>query len=58
MRVWTVRRLGVNTPAAYLHWGFIVISLPNLILIAGMVVVFVAALVLPFPRHDEGSESQ
>jgi hypothetical protein len=48
----------MNNPAAYLHWGFIVISVPNLILIAGMVVVFVAALVLPFPRHDDGGEPQ
>ena len=58
MRMWRLRRIGVNTPADYLHWGFILISVPNLILIGGMVVVFVAALLLPFPRHDEGSESE
>ena len=48
----------MNTPAAYLHWGFVVISVPNVILIGSMVVVFVAALLLPFPRHDGGSEGQ
>ena len=48
----------MNNPAAYLHWGFILISVPNLILIGGMVVLFVAALLLPFPRHDDHGEPQ
>jgi ABC-type polysaccharide/polyol phosphate export permease len=43
----------VNGPAPYLHWGFILISLPNLVLIAVMVVLFVAALIVPFP-HGAG----
>ena len=50
--------MGVNSPAAYLHWGFILISVPNLLLIGGMVVVFVAALLLPFPGHDDRGEAQ
>jgi hypothetical protein len=41
----------VDNPAGYLHLGFIVISLPNLALIAAMVVLFVVALVVPFPRE-------
>lgn len=41
----------MDSPAAYLHLGFIVISLPNLALIAAMVVVFVIALLVPFPRE-------
>jgi len=40
----------LDTPATYLHLGFIVISLPNLLLIAGMVLLFVVALILPFPH--------
>ena len=40
----------MDTPATYIHVGFIVISLPNLLLIAGMVVLFALALVLPFPH--------
>lgn len=40
----------VDTPAAYFHLGFIVISLPNLLLIAGMVVLFAVALFVPFPH--------
>jgi hypothetical protein len=39
----------VDNPAGYLHLGFIVISLPNLALIAAMVALFVIALVAPFP---------
>jgi hypothetical protein len=48
----------VDNPAAYLHLGFIVISLPNLALIVAMVLVFVIALLAPFPReggHGGGS---
>ena len=41
----------MDDPAQYLHLGFIVISLPNLALIGAMVLLFVLALVLPFPRH-------
>jgi hypothetical protein len=39
----------------YLHWGVIQISVTNAIIIAAMVLVFVLALVLPFPRaqHDD-----
>jgi hypothetical protein len=43
----------VDVPAQYLHWGFILISIPNLLLILGMLVVFVAALVVPFPHRDD-----
>ena len=36
-------------PAYYLHWGVIQISLTNFLIIVAMVVIFVLALVLPFP---------
>ncbi len=39
----------MDQPAPYLHWGFILISLPNLGLIAFMVLLFALALFLPFP---------
>jgi len=39
----------LNQPAPYLHWGFILISLPNLGVILFMIVLFIAALFLPFP---------
>lgn len=46
----------MDTPATYVQIGFLVISVPNLILIAGMVALFAAALVAPFPGHHS-SES-
>ncbi len=40
----------MNAPAPYLHWGFILISLPNLILIGVMLLLFALALIAPFPH--------
>lgn len=36
---------------SYVQWGFIQISVPNLVVIVLMAVVFVLALVLPYPHH-------
>jgi len=47
----------MDTPTTYFHWGFILISLPNLLVIVGMIVLFAIALVAPFPhggRSDDG----
>ena len=41
----------MDAPAPYFQWGFIQISLPNLVVIGVMLVLFVLALVLPFPGH-------
>jgi quinol-cytochrome oxidoreductase complex cytochrome b subunit len=41
----------VDAPATYLQWGFIIISVPNLLLILGMVALFVIAILAPFARH-------
>jgi hypothetical protein len=35
----------------YIHWWFIQISVPNLIVIALMIVVFILALTLPYPHR-------
>ena len=35
----------------YIHWGFIQISVANLVVILLMIVVFVLAILLPFPRR-------
>jgi hypothetical protein len=43
----------VDTPATYFHWGFILISVPNLIVIGGMIVLFAIALIVPFPHSKE-----
>jgi hypothetical protein len=47
---------GMDTPATYVHWGFILISVPNLLVIVGMVVLFAIALVVPFPHAEEGDD--
>jgi hypothetical protein len=41
----------MESPATYLQIGFVSISLPNLLVILAMIGAFVAALLLPFPRH-------
>ena len=43
----------MDTPATYVHWMFIDISVPNLLLILLMLAVFAMALLLPFPRHKD-----
>jgi hypothetical protein len=42
--------IDMNQPGSYLHWNIFNISVANLVLIAVMVVIFGAALVLPFPK--------
>ena len=37
----------------YLHWGVLQISIANLVIIALMVIVFVLALLVPFPHGRE-----
>jgi len=46
--------VALDVPAGYLHLGFIVISVPNLALIAAMIGMFVIALLAPFPREGSG----
>ncbi|GAC1613238.1 MAG: hypothetical protein NVS9B1_21260 [Candidatus Dormibacteraceae bacterium] len=43
----------MDSPAGYLHLGFVLISYPNLILIGGMIALFAIALFAPF--HGIGS---
>jgi len=42
--------VNLNHPGHYVHWGVIQISVANLVVIGIMVVLFVAALLLPFPK--------
>ncbi|HXP18656.1 MAG TPA: hypothetical protein VN840_03310, partial [Streptosporangiaceae bacterium] len=53
--------INLNVPGHYLSWSFIDISLANLIVIAVMVVIFGAALLIPFPhvggRHAVAAEA-
>jgi hypothetical protein len=45
-----LQALDMNHPGHYVHWGFIQISVANLIVIALMIVVLVLAVLLPFPK--------
>ena len=42
--------VNLNHPGHYVHWGVIQISVANLVVIGLMVLLFVAALFLPFPK--------
>ncbi len=48
--------VNLNGPGRYLHWSIFTVSEANLILIAVMVVIFGAAMLIPFPGHG-ASES-
>ena len=45
--------VNLNTPGTYLHWSVFWISGANLAVIGAMVVVFFAALLLPFPAGEQ-----
>lgn len=45
----------LSHPAHYLHWHFFQMSVGNVIVIALMIVVFVAAILIPFPKRGHES---
>lgn len=45
----------LNAPGRYLHWSIFLVSEANLVLIGVMVVIFGAALLLPFPKGHRGA---
>lgn len=45
----------LSGPARYLHWGIIQISVTNFVVIVAMIVVFVLALIVPFPGTERGA---
>jgi len=48
--------VNLNGSGTYIHWGFIQLSVANFIVILLMILVFVLAILLPFPRRKGGSE--
>ncbi len=48
--------VNLNAPRRYLHWSIFTVSEANLVLIAVMVVIFGAALLVPFPQHKDGDQ--
>jgi len=47
--------INLNGSGHYIQWGFIQMSLANLVVIVLMVIVFALAIVLPFPRRKRGN---
>jgi hypothetical protein len=45
----TLLAIDLNHQGTYLNWGVVHISVANVVVILVMVVLFVAALLLPFP---------
>jgi heme/copper-type cytochrome/quinol oxidase subunit 2 len=45
--------INMRKPGRYIHWGFIQISVANAVLIVLMVLVFIAAIAIPY-RHRKG----
>jgi hypothetical protein len=45
--------VNLNHPGHYVHWGVIQISVANLVVIIVMIVIFMLALLLPFPRGGD-----
>ncbi len=46
----------MDAPAQYVSWNFILISIPNILVILGMILVFVVALFAPFPHDGSGDQ--
>lgn len=43
----------LDGPATYFSWGWLQISVPNAVVILVMLVLFVAAILIPFPKDRE-----
>ena len=46
---------GASDPATYLDWGWLSISVPNLVVILGMILIFLLAILVPFPKDRDRS---
>jgi hypothetical protein len=42
----------LDNPAHYVHWHFFQMSVANVVVILLMILVFVAAILIPFPSRD------
>jgi hypothetical protein len=43
--------INLDRTGHYIHWGFIQMSVANFVVIVLMIVVFILAIILPFPRR-------
>ncbi len=44
--------INLNGPAHYIHWHFFQMSVANVVVIVLMIVVFIAAILIPFPKRE------
>jgi len=42
--------VNLNHPGHFVNWGVIQISVANLVVIGLMIIIFIAAILLPFPK--------
>ncbi|MEO7060757.1 MAG: hypothetical protein ABI083_13640 [Lapillicoccus sp.] len=47
-----------DAAGAFLDWGVLHVSVTNIVVIAGMVVLFALALVIPFPSHRSAAAAE
>jgi hypothetical protein len=50
--------MAAAAPGRYISWGVLQISVTNATIIGVMILVFILALVVPFPTHDDESDEQ
>lgn len=48
----------LSRPAYFLHWGVVQLSLANFLVIVTMVILFVLALVIPFPHARRDAQER
>ena len=50
--------VAAESAGRYLTWGVIQISVTNLVIIAAMIVLFLLAILAPFPGRHDGSQEK
>jgi hypothetical protein len=53
MRIPFAAVFDLSQPAEYVHWHWFQMSVGNLVVILLMIAVFIAAILLPFPRRSK-----
>lgn len=51
----TAALFDLTHPAHYLHWHFFQMSVANVLVIVLMILAFIAAILIPFPKRERES---
>ncbi len=54
----TAAIFNLNHPANTVHWHFFTLSVANVVVIVVMLIVFVGAILIPFPGHGAKEPSK